>query len=222
MSDVKYIDIQKTILSHNDEAARTVRQRLAADSVTMINLMAAPGAGKTSLILQTIDALSQKHRIAVIEGDIESTVDAEKIAAKKIPAVQLRTGGMCHLDAPMIEAALDELDLQNLDLIIIENIGNLVCPAEYDLGAHLKIMMTSVPEGDDKVLKYPAMFSACEALLVNKTDYLPDPGFDRELLQMRVKNLNPDMHLFFLSCRSGAGIDAWADWLHRRIQAARR
>jgi len=217
MSEVKLIDIKETIFAENVVSAKTVRDRLSEHGVFMLNLMASPGAGKTSLILKTIDILSDKYRMAVIEGDIESTIDSEKISAKGIPAVQLRTGGACHLDATMVGAALDMLDLSNLDIIIVENIGNLVCPASFDLGARKNVLITSVPEGDDKVLKYPIMFSACEVLIVNKIDYLPDPGFDIEALKTRVSNLNPSMTVLELSCRNDDGIEAWTDWLKHQV-----
>lgn len=218
MSQVKMIDIKETIFSANDHAADDLRKRLKKHNVFMMNLMASPGAGKTSLILKTIDALSSKYRIAVVEGDLDSIVDAEKVVQKNIPAVQLRTGGACHLDALMVNAALDELDLDNLDLIIVENIGNLVCPASFDIGEHAKVMITSVPEGDDKVLKYPIMFSVCNALLVNKIDYLPDPGFDLEGLRTNVHNLNPSMQIIPLSCRTGDNFDKWIAWLEEAAQ----
>lgn len=213
MSEIKLIDIREAILSDNDNAAAEIRQRLKEHHIFMVNLMASPGAGKTSLVLKTIDALSAKYRIGVIEGDIDSSVDAEKVSAKNVPAVQLRTGGACHLDAPMIGAALDKLDLPNLDLVIIENIGNLVCPAEFDTGANIRVMITSVPEGDDKALKYPLMFSVCDALIINKTDYLPDPGFDPDVVKTHVLNLNPSIHIFPLSCRTGENLEQWAAWI---------
>jgi hydrogenase nickel incorporation protein HypB len=185
----------------------------------MLNLMASPGGGKTSLILETIRRLRDEFRIAVIEGDIDSTVDAEKVAALGIPAVQLRTGGACHLDAPMIRMALDGMDLSAVDLLLIENVGNLVCPAEFDTGATIRAMILSVPEGDDKPLKYPLMFSVCDALVVNKIDYLPDPGFSIVALKERVLKLNPGIRIFEVSCRTGKGLDAWARWLREMVAA---
>ena len=217
MSEIKLIDIRKAILSENDNEANEIRKTLKNNNVFMMNLMASPGAGKTSLVLQTIDALSKKYRIGVIEGDIDSVVDAEKVSAKNVPAVQLRTGGGCHLDAPMIAAALEKLDLANLDLVIIENIGNLVCPAEFDTGANIRVMITSVPEGDDKALKYPLMFSVCDALIVNKIDYLPDIGFNMDVLNQRVLNLNPSIKMFPMSCRTGDGCKQWTNWLDSLI-----
>jgi hydrogenase nickel incorporation protein HypB len=219
MADIRLIDIREEILSDNQHLADEIRQDLLRESVFMLNLMASPGAGKTSLILETIRRLQDEFRIAVIEGDIDSVVDAEKVAALGIPAVQLRTGGACHLDAPMIRMALDGMDLSVLDLLVIENVGNLVCPAEFDTGATKRAMILSVPEGDDKPLKYPLMFTVCDALVVNKIDYLPDPGFDMAVMKERAFRLNPDIRIFEVSCRTGEGLDVWVRWL--RAQVAR-
>lgn len=188
----------------------------------MLNLMSAPGAGKTSLVLETIRRMKADCRIGVIEGDIESQVDSEKIAAEGIPAVQLRTGGACHLDAAMIDAGLKAMPLGALDLIIIENVVNLVCPAEFDTGANRKAMILSVPEGDDKVLKYPLMFSVCDALIINKIDYLPLADFDVPVLKDRARKLNPGIAIVETSCRTGEGLDAWCDWLRGEIPASKR
>jgi len=218
MEEVRLIDIRESILSENDNIAEMVRDRLKKEHVFMMNLMASPGAGKTSLILQTIQGLAQRYRIGIIEGDIDSMVDSEKVAEQGVPTIQLRTGGACHLDAPMIDISLNELRLNELDFVVIENIGNLVCPAEFDTGADIRVMISSVPEGDDKVLKYPLMFSVCDALVINKIDYLPDPGFDVEVLKRRVKNLNPSIRFFEVSCRNGDGISAWIEWLAQKIE----
>lgn len=220
MKDIELIDIRETILSENTDVADRIRSRLREEKVFLMNLMASPGAGKTSVILQTIEGLSQKYHMGVIEGDIDSIVDAEKVSAKNVPTVQLRTGGACHLDAPMIDASLAKLDLGGLDLIIIENVGNLVCPAEFDTGANIKVMISSIPEGDDKVLKYPLMFSVCDALIVNKIDYLPDPGFDMKVFERRVRNLNPSIEIFPLSCRTMQGVDRWLQWLADKVTIA--
>ena len=220
MDDVRLIDIREMILSDNEDMADRIRERLKKERVYMMNLMASPGAGKTSLILQTIRTLKDRCRIGIIEGDIDSIVDTEKVMKAGVPAVQLRTGGACHLDAAMIDAALNELDLSALDLIIIENIGNLVCPAEFDTGANLKVMISSVPEGDDKVLKYPLMFSVTDALILNKIDYLEDSDFDLDTFHRRVKNLNPSIEMFHLSCRKGTGVTDWTDWLYQRVTDA--
>lgn len=180
--------------------------------------MSSPGAGKTTLIVDTIFRLRGRLRIAVIEGDIESRVDAEKIQTLGVPVVQLRTGGDCHLDAAMLSAALAQLDLENLDLVIIENIGNLVCPAEFDLGANLQSMILSVPEGDDKVLKYPLMFSVCRALLVSKVDTLPYFDFDMDKLRVNARRLNPSLELFPLSAKTGEGMETWCAWLDEQVR----
>lgn len=217
MNEIRLIDIRQKILSDNEELADIIRQDLAAKKVFMINLMASPGAGKTSLILQTIARLKERYNMGIIEGDIESLVDSEKIMEAGIAAVQIRTGGACHLDAPMVTMALDELELSKLDLVIIENIGNLVCPAEFDTGADLRVMILSVPEGDDKVLKYPLMFSVCEVLVVNKIDYLESSNFDLALLKERVKQINPQIKIFEVSCKTGSGVDAWCRWLDEKV-----
>jgi hydrogenase nickel incorporation protein HypB len=217
MADIRLIDIREEILSDNQHLAEEIRQSLLRESVFMLNLMASPGAGKTSLILETIRRLQDEFRIAIIEGDIDSVIDAEKVAALGIPAVQLRTGGACHLDAPMIRMALDGMDLSALDLLVIENVGNLVCPAEFDTGATKRAMILSVPEGDDKPLKYPLMFTVCDALVVNKIDYLPDPGFDMAVLKERVFRLNPGIRIFEVSCRTGEGLDVWVRWLRDQV-----
>jgi len=221
MEQVRLIEVKEEVLSDNQELALEVRRRLEAHKVFMLNLMASPGAGKTSLILQTIKGLRDTFRIGVIEGDIASTVDAEKVSREGIPAVQLRTGGFCHLDAPMIQQALNELDLAVLDFVMIENVGNLVCPAEFDTGATKRAMILSVPEGDDKPLKYPLMFSVCDVLVINKIDYLPDSDFDMKVFRKRVHQLNPDMAIFEISCRTGKGIAPWLQWLETQIRSIR-
>ncbi|MCE1254443.1 MAG: hydrogenase nickel incorporation protein HypB [Anaerolineae bacterium] len=219
MDEIRLIDVRKNILSDNENQAELIRQRL--ERVFMVNVMASPGAGKTSLIIKTLRGLRPQLRMAVIEGDIESTVDSEKILKEGIPAVQIQTGGACHLDAPMIDAALDRLDLSDLDLIFIENIGNLICPAEFDTGSDLKIMILSVPEGDDKVLKYPLMFSVCDALVVNKSDYLEGSDFNLDDLRRRTRLLNPQINIFEISCKTGDGIAAWCDWLAEQVHRKR-
>ncbi len=221
MSDVRLIDIREEILSDNQELAGKIRADLGRHGVFMLNLMSSPGAGKTSLILRTLSALRDRVRIGVIEGDIASSVDAEKVSREGVPAVQLRTGGFCHLDAPMIERALKELDLADLDCIIIENVGNLVCPAEFDTGSQRRAMILSVPEGDDKPLKYPLMFSVCDALVVNKVDYLGTSDFDLERLSERVCRLNPAIRIFPVSCKTGEGIAEWTGWLAEQVASAR-
>jgi hydrogenase nickel incorporation protein HypB len=183
--------------------------------------MGSPGCGKTSLILQTIAALSARYRIAVVEADIDSMVDADKVAAAGVRAVQIRTGGFCHVEAAMMDQALDALPLDELDLIILENIGNLVCPAETDTGAHKNVVILSVPEGDDKPLKYPLIFTVGDALVVNKIDYLDLAEFDQARLVERVHALNERIQIFPVSCRTGAGMAAWTGWLEQEIRAMR-
>ena len=183
--------------------AAEIRERLRQTKTMLVNLMSSPGSGKTSLILQTIANLKGSLRLGVIEADIDSTVDAEKVAARGIPAVQLRTGGFCHLDATMVTQGIDALAVSDLDLVIIENVGNLVCPAEFDTGAHKNVMILSVPEGDDKPLKYPLMFSICDLLLINKIDYLSLSDFDMSALRKRVLALNPRITILEVSCKTG-------------------
>ena len=215
MADIRLIDIKTAILSENHDLADEIRKQLRAKRVFMLNLMGSPGAGKTSLLLETIRRMRGSVRIGVIEGDIESLVDSEKVAAEGIATVQLRTGGACHLDAPMISEALKTMALDALDLIIIENVGNLVCPAEFDTGATRKAMILSVPEGHDKVFKYPLMFSVCDALVVNKIDYMGLSDFDSQILEEQVRKINPRIEIFKTSCRTGDGIDDWCEWIKR-------
>jgi len=217
MDAIKLIEVKEDILADNDAAARDLRKKLKVQKTLMINLMASPGAGKTSLLLQTTAALKKDYRMAVIEADIDSTVDAEKIAKTGIESIQLRTGGFCHLDVAMVTKGLEAIDTPSMDLIFIENVGNLVCPAEFDTGAEKDIMILSVPEGDDKPLKYPLMFSKCHALLVNKTDLIPFTDFNMALLHERVKKLNPGIRIFEVSCKTGEGIEAWTDWMKQVI-----
>jgi hydrogenase nickel incorporation protein HypB len=219
MENVRLIEVKEDILSDNSKRAEEVRERFRNLKIMLLNLMSSPGSGKTNLILQTAEGLKGKARFGVIEADIDSTVDAEKLVAKGIPAIQLRTGGFCHLDAAMVTQGLDAMDTKDLDLIIIENVGNLVCPAEFDTGAHKNVMILSVPEGDDKPLKYPLMFSICDLLLVNKVDYLPFSDFDMAALRKRVLSLNPRIVILELSCRTGAGIGDWIDWLKNELAA---
>lgn len=221
MDKIRLIDIKESILSDNQNLADQIRVQLAENRVFMLNLMASPGAGKTSLIIETLRRMKGKFRFAIIEGDIESQVDSEKVAAEGVIAVQLRTGGACHLDASMIKAALDTLNLAELDAVLIENIGNLVCPAEFDTGSNRRAMILSVPEGDDKALKYPLMFSVCDALVVSKIDYLGSSDFNMQVLMERVHRLNPAMSIFKTSCKTGEGLDDWCSWLEGEIGATK-
>jgi hydrogenase nickel incorporation protein HypB len=213
MEEVRLIEVKEDIMSDNDAVAKSLRARLSKEKTFLINLMSSPGAGKTSLILKTLEGLKNELRIGIIEADIDSMVDAEKVAAQGAATVQLRTGGFCHLDASMVEKGLNSMDLGELDLIIIENVGNLVCPAEFDTGAIKNVMILSVPEGDDKPLKYPLMFSVCDVLLVNKMDYLHLSDFDVEAMRQRVLNLNRQIEIFEISAKTGEGIEAWTNWL---------
>ena len=222
MEGVRLIEVKEDILADNIKIADGVRQRLSNTKTMLLNLMSSPGSGKTSLILKTVEGLKDSIRLGVIEADIDSSVDAEKVAARGIPAVQLRTGGFCHLDATMVTQGIDALATNKLDLIIIENVGNLVCPAEFDTGAHKNVMILSVPEGDDKPLKYPLMFSICDVLLVNKIDYLSLSDFDMEVLRKRVLTLNPNIIIIEVSCKTGAGISDWIAWLKKEVAAFSR
>jgi len=214
---VQLIDVKEEIHADNDRVAQALRERLAASKIFLLNVMSSPGSGKTCTILKTIEALRDRLRFGVLEADIDSKVDAELIAARGISAVQLRTGGFCHLDASMVAQGLEALDLALLDVVIIENVGNRVCPAEFDTGAMKNVMILSVPEGDDKPLKYPLMFSVSDVLLVNKMDYLPLSDFNLDLLRERVMRLNPRIEIFEVSAKTGLGTCAWTSWLSRAV-----
>jgi len=207
------IRVVEDILSANERLAEENAAVLAGKSVLAVNVMASPGAGKTSLIVQTIDTIRDQLRIGVIEGDIASRVDADTIEALGIPVVQINTGGTCHLDANMVQGALNQLPLGDLDLLFIENVGNLICPTDFALGEALKVMIASVPEGDDKPYKYPGMFAAVDAIVINKIDLLPYVEFNLEGFRKLVVGLNTDVQVFEVSCKTGEGIEAWADWL---------
>ena len=210
------IDMKQPILQKNDSIAAELRARFAENHVYVVDLLASPGSGKTSTIL---DALRDEFNIAVIEGDIASSVDAEKIKAQGTAAVQINTGGACHLESAMIKRAVDVLDLERLDLIIIENVGNLVCPTDFDLGENIKVMILSVPEGDDKPLKYPGVFQASQAVILNKVDTMPVFNFDREAFESSVKQLNPAAPIFPIAATTGDGVPEWAGWLADKIRA---
>ena len=216
------IPIVENILSANDRLAAENRARLDGAGVFAINLMASPGAGKTSLILATLEALAGRLRLGVIEGDLAGSIDADKAAAAGIPAVQINTGGECHLDAVMVRGALDSLPLGQIDLLIIENVGNLVCPAAFQLGSHLNLLIASIPEGDDKPYKYPGMYRGVQALVINKTDLLPYVPFKMDYFRRGVEALNPGLATFLLSCRTGEGLPAFADWLVGQVQHGRK
>jgi hydrogenase nickel incorporation protein HypB len=217
MQGVRLIEVREEILSDNMKTAGEIRERLRASKTMLLNLMSSPGSGKTSLILRAIEGLKGSLRLGVIEADIDSVIDAEKVAARGIPAIQIRTGGFCHLDAAMVTQGINVLEVSELDLVIIENVGNLVCPAEFDTGAHRNVMILSVPEGDDKPLKYPLMFSICDLLVVNKIDYLSLSDFNMALFRERVLILNPRIKILEVSCKTSAGIESWIDWLIEEV-----
>ena len=216
-----HIDLETKILNKNDEQAALNRELLDEKGIYMVNILASPGSGKTSTIIATIKALRDRYRIAVIEGDIASDVDSQTIKQLGIPAVQINTAGACHLEANMLKRALDALDLDDIDLIFIENVGNLVCPADFQLGENIKMMILSVPEGDDKPLKYPGIFQVADAIVLNKTDVLPAFTFDTELFAQHIERLNPAAPVFPIAAVKGDGVDAWASWLSGRIEAMR-
>ena len=215
---VKVLTIKEDILGANEGNAKANRELMDKHHILMINIMSSPGAGKTSLIVQTIRRMQSKSRIAVIEGDIASTIDADKVSNLGIPAIQINTAGACHLDASMIKKALDNLDLEQIDLILIENVGNLICTAEFALGAHNKVMLLSVPEGDDKPYKYPLMFTESDVVLVNKVDVLPYFDFDISAFSRAVSGLNPSARIFPVSAKTGEGMEAWFSWLEGELK----
>jgi hydrogenase nickel incorporation protein HypB len=207
------IKVLKNILGANDQIAAKNRELMAKHEVFAVNIMASPGAGKTSVVLQTIRALKNKTRIGVIEGDIASSIDAETVAKEGVPVVQINTGGECHLESFQIQNALSNLPLPDIDLLLIENVGNLVCPAEFSIGEDLKVLIASVPEGDDKPYKYPLMFNTVDAIILNKIDLLPYVKFSVEGFTNTIKTINPKVELFKVSCTTGEGIRPWAKWL---------
>ena len=218
MDEVKIIEIKKSVFADNDKAADELRKELKQKGVYLLNVMSSPGSGKTTTLIQTINRIKDKIRVAVMEADIDSDVDAVKIKeATGIPSIQLHTGGMCHLDAEMTRQGLDNVGLEAVDLVILENVGNLVCPAEFDTGSCRNVMILSVPEGDDKALKYPLMFSVCDVVLVNKTDVLPYFDFDMEKCSKNIHERNPQAKIIPISAKTGDGVDAFADWLLREV-----
>lgn len=211
---VSRVQVVEKILNANDQVAELNRELLTKSGVFSINLMASPGAGKTSFILQTIRALQPEVRLGVVEGDTAPvTIDADKINAVGMPAVQINTGGECHLDAVMLKAGLQQLPLSEIDLLIVENVGNLICPAAFDLGTHLNLLVASIPEGDDKPYKYPGTYRGVDVLVINKIDLLPYVNFRMDYFERGVQALNPGVTTFHTSCTTGEGLDAWADWL---------
>ncbi len=207
------IKVLKDILSANEQLAQRNQQLLDSKGVFAVNLMSSPGAGKTSLILETIKRLKGKTKIGVIEGDISSSLDAETIGKEGVPVLQINTGGECHLDANMTSNALSNMPLQDIELLLIENVGNLVCPAEFALGEHRKVLISSMPEGDDKPFKYPLMFHEADAVLINKIDLLPYLKFDTETFSQAIKGINQKVAIFQISCATGQGVEQWVSWL---------
>ncbi len=215
----KVYEIKQRVFESNDKLAEALRADLKREKTFLLNLMSSPGAGKTTTLKRTIAALKDEFSIGVMEADIDSEVDAAAIAETGVRAIQLHTGGMCHLDADMTRQGIDEFNAMDLDLVILENVGNLVCPAEFDTGAVKNAMILSVPEGDDKPLKYPLMFSICDVLLVNKIDVLPYFDFNMDAVVERAKKINPNIQVLPICARTGEGIDAWASWLRKQVNA---
>ena len=219
MEGFKVLEIKKSVFENNDREADLLRQQLKKDKVFLLNLMSSPGSGKTTTLTKTIAALKDEFRIGVMEADIDSDVDAATIEKTGVKVIQLHTGGMCHLDAGMTAQGLEGMGVEDIAFAILENVGNLVCPAEFDTGSVKNAMILSVPEGHDKPLKYPLMFSICDVLLINKIDVLPYFDFDLEECKKYVKKLNPNMKVIPISARTGEGIEEWADWLRTEIKA---
>jgi hydrogenase nickel incorporation protein HypB len=216
------ISVVKNILEANQRIAEENRRKFEEKGLMVINLMSSPGAGKTTLLEKTIHLLKDRYKVGVVEGDIQSTYDAERIGRTGAPVVQINTGGACHLDSNMIQEAVKNLDIQHLDLLFIENVGNLVCPAEFQLGENFKAMILSVAEGDDKPLKYPLMFQESRVLLINKMDLLPFCDCDVNLMEERARKINPSLQVFRVSCRSGEGLENWISWLEGEIRKRTR
>ena len=212
---VKVIDVNVGVFDENDRIADEVRAYNKSKGTRMINIMASPGAGKTTTLLRTIDALKDEYKIGVMEADIEASVDAEKMIEAGVSSIQVHTGGECAMDASMVQQALKEFDTDSIDLLFMENVGNLVCTAEQDTGADYNVEILSVPEGDDKPLKYPLMFSICQCVLINKIDTRNWFSFDDEAVKERIHRLNPDAEVIFLSSKTGEGFDQWLDWLRK-------
>ena len=214
--------VVRNILEANERIAEQNKALFGESRIFVINLMSSPGAGKTSLLEKTIDALKSEMRIGVIEGDIQSTQDAERIASKGVPAVQINTGGACHLDGNMIRDTFSEFDFKNMDLLVVENVGNLVCPAEFKIGEDSKVMILSVAEGDDKPSKYPLMFHESKVLLINKIDLLPYVECSVDKIRQDSLKINPDLTIFEVSCKTGQGLNAWHDWLRKAVKGKKK
>ena len=218
MDKLKIIEVKESVFADNDREASRLRQELKRDRTFLLNLMSSPGSGKTTTLVRTIERLKDELRIGVMEADIDSDVDARTIAGTGVRSIQLHTGGMCHLDAGMTEQGLREIGTSDLDLVVLENVGNLVCPAEFDTGAALNMMILSVPEGHDKPLKYPLVFQVCDVMIVNKIDVLPYFDFDMEKVTAYARKRNPNIRIFPISAKTGEGIDALAQRLTETVQ----
>lgn len=218
MDEVKIIEIKKSVFADNEKDADALRNELKNKAVYLLNLMSSPGSGKTTTLIQLINKIKDKIRIAVMEADIDSNVDAVKIKeATGVPSIQLHTGGMCHLDAEMTRQGLNNLNMEDVDLVILENVGNLVCPAEFDTGSSANAMILSVPEGDDKPLKYPLMFTVCDLVIINKTDVMPYFDFDLERCKTYIHQRNPKAEVIPISAKTGDGIDRLATWILQEV-----
>lgn len=218
MDEFKVIEIKKSVFENNDREADRLRAELKKEKTFLLNLMSSPGSGKTTLLKATIAHLKDEMKIGVMEADIDSDVDAKTIAKTGVKSIQLHTGGMCHLDAGMTEQGIKEFGTEDMDLVVLENVGNLVCPAEFDTGASKNAMILSVPEGDDKPLKYPLMFTVSDVVLINKMDTKQVFDFDDEAVKARIHKLNPNAQIFFVSAKTGEGMDAWCDWLRKEVR----
>lgn len=218
MEEYKVIEIKRSVFENNDREADRVRSELKKQKTFLLNLMSSPGSGKTTTLKATIDRLKDELKMGVMEADIDSDVDAKAIADTGVRSIQLHTGGMCHLDAGMTEQGIKEFGTEDLDLVVLENVGNLVCPAEFDTGASKNAMILSVPEGDDKPLKYPLMFTISDVVLINKIDTKSVFDFDDEAVVERIHKLNPNAQVFFISAKTGEGVDAWCDWLKAQVK----
>lgn len=218
MNEVKIISIRKNIHEDNKKVANETREQLKQDRTYLINVMSSPGSGKTTMLVRTIEALKDKYRIGVLEADVDSDVDAQTVTKAGAKAVQMHTGGLCHLDATMTRCGLDELGVKDCDLVFLENIGNLICPVGYDTGAMKNVAILSVPEGDDKPLKYPMIFAKVDALIINKIDVMPYFNFKMDVLEKRVRELNPDIQIFSISAKTNEGVSAWVEWVDKAMQ----
>jgi hydrogenase nickel incorporation protein HypB len=216
------VEVKEEILGANERLASENHARLEDAGVFSFNLMASPGAGKTSLVERTVEALAGQMRVAVVDGDIATSLDADRAAAAGAAAIQINTGGQCHLDALMLRGALDQLDLKAMDLLIVENVGNLICPTSFPLGTHSSVLVASVPEGDDKPYKYPGSYRGIDVLVVNKIDLLPHVPFQMDRFTQGVEMLNPGVLTFRLSCQTGEGLGAWLNWVRRAVEAQRQ